>query len=340
VTGAPPGVDLVLAGANCSDPSYAVVSGPPDTIFRGQGPRARWRQVGPSLLGDPASGQADQTSVSAMLRTHDGDVFASTFIGGIFRLAANGTRFTHIKGSPPTIYAMVQGPGASGPLYAGGEYGQMWTSTDRGAHWRSLPPLVAGRPDDVVTRLAIDRKGRLLAGLGILEQGDLPAFHAPGVYMSTDRGRSWQPADTGLTDPATTGFLGGGSGLLLADDGHTQALRWNATMTRWTPAATLEGPRPGYAWNPRSLAVVATRPNTAYLATFEGGVFRTRDAGRSFVNIGMRGSSVESVSATLRGEVVYAVRRVLPAPNHLAPDSHLWARVGDLGQVPARCATG
>ena len=148
------------------------------------------------------------------------------------------------------------------------------------------------------------------------------AFGGGGVYRSTDGGRTWNKADTGLPGPDPNGLAVDPTGVVYAaftagvymssDGGSTWAAvnhglpsTPDARVLAIDPSApgtlyvgidrygVYKSSNAGQTWRPasagltakavRALTVAASRPRTLYVGTENGGVFRSTDGAQSWV---------------------------------------------------------
>jgi hypothetical protein len=136
-----------------------------------------------------------------------------------------------------------------------------------------------------------------------------------GIYRSLDRGTTWQPADTGLTDTsqfkiasiefspvvpgrvyAAAGNSGSGGGLLESDDsGQTWAVRSTVPQFAGGDTPGIAGLPPSH---PRSTGhLLAIDPaGTIYAATFSAGIMRSTDGGTTWTTLGLAGQHLRSIA--------------------------------------------
>ncbi len=145
--------------------------------------RERWAATTKGLEG---SGRVNRFLVSPT-----GTVFAGTSKGGVFRwdavkaswsvVAANGMPLVATYGGQgrSPVNALIQNDGA---LYVGTEHGVFTVATDAGAD-ATWSPLTKGLIEPLVTSLAIDRRGNLVAG----------TVNGAYVIAPTAAGAEWAP---------------------------------------------------------------------------------------------------------------------------------------------------
>ena len=133
-----------------------------------------------------ASGPQEEASVSGLIVSSWGDVYATSKIG-IYRLAPDAPAWTLVNSVPPE--ASVDRDGIriaerNGTLYLVFSNG-VFTSKDRGETWRKL----GGRP-----------KGRAL-GLAITDDALYLGLRAgEGIFRSTNGGKEWSPLNNEIAD--------------------------------------------------------------------------------------------------------------------------------------------
>ena len=127
-------------------------------------------------------GLGDVRPVTAIHRTSAGQQYVGTE-DGIFRWSAAGRAWEPLSFSLvlPTIFAVVTDARDPAAVYAGATDG-LWRSPDRGQSWRRWGTGLEGV---TVTRLAVSPVDRQVAFAG--------TRHA-GLYVTGDRGATWQPA--------------------------------------------------------------------------------------------------------------------------------------------------
>lgn len=175
-------------------------------------------------------------------------------------------------------------PGTSG-------WGIVWESLDRGAAWQPIATIADGTNILDATWLA---DGTL--AVAALQQG---------IFRSTDGGRTWVPADTGLPDqnvralaahPTNAAVLWAAMGSAQTESGVTAGGVWKSTdgAASWQPSSngldltTSVGVGPDFAPRYLVLAVAPTDPDvllTSNLAYGAEGVFRSTDGAASWTEV-------------------------------------------------------
>jgi len=186
---------------------------------------------------------------------------------GIFQKPANGA-WEHIGYAHPFIMALDYDPRDPATLYVAAGNGLI-RATDRGRTWKILTSYDVTELRDV----AVDRNA----------PGTIYFSHTAGIRVTHDGGATWHPADHGLrrkytealrVDRKSAGHLVAGTedGLFSSNDGGNS---WTRAGAAGFQVLRLEqSPHDPCLW----------------LATTQGGgVFISRDCGRSFENLGRTG---------------------------------------------------
>jgi photosystem II stability/assembly factor-like uncharacterized protein len=153
---------------------------------------AQWIQTGYPL-----------SSVSC-LAAKEGNLFAGTWGGGVYRSTDGGGNWTAVNNGLPApfyggyVYSLAVVPSTSGNgtnLFAGMEEGGIWRSTDDGDSWTWVYPLgVLGEHDLSIYRLGV--AGTTIVA-GARQQGS-----ANGIYRSDDDGVTWTRSSAGFATAA------------------------------------------------------------------------------------------------------------------------------------------
>jgi photosystem II stability/assembly factor-like uncharacterized protein len=175
------------------------------------------------------------------------------------------------------VRTLAGDPSRSNFVYLGTTDGHIFGSEDGGRHWQLLGLAGAAR-NAIVTAILVDPRDSdvLFASIWTREkQGE-----GGGIYRSTDRGRSWQPA--GLIGHAVRAFVAAPSdpNILVAGalDGVFRSRDAGKNWEMITPANDPE------LRNFDSLAVDPQDPDTIYVGTFHL-PWKTVDGGRDWAAI-------------------------------------------------------
>jgi photosystem II stability/assembly factor-like uncharacterized protein len=217
--------------------SLAIAPGEPQTVYAGTG--------------------------GGVFKTTDGGATWQAANGGLFGEETAGDRGHRLLEG--YVYSLVVDPRDSETVYAGTFRRGLLKTTNGGASWQSLAPRMVGPvvldPNDPET-IYVGSVGAAVGG-GRAESG---------ISMSTDGGRTWQPAglsganvDALAVDPEHPEILYAGTaeGLLKSSDGGNT---WRA--------GGLKGWVSGVKIDPE-------RPTTLYAAT-SSGVHKSTDGGRTW----------------------------------------------------------
>lgn len=295
--GIPAQAGVAAAAVALGDPQvvYLAAYDPPG-LHRSDDGGASWQNVGQRL----------EALAPLAIAAHPGDpdlVWVGTMAGG-YRTTDGGQSWQPMAGLPSVpLYALAVGLDGE-TVYAGGEATGIWRSDDGGRAWAESQ--AASGPDTVLS-LAITPDGRVLAGtagqgvwtsedggeqwqpdgselahahvshLTVVNRGRSYALAEGNLYVSDDRGQSWQriasPEFEALSlaaEPGPSGrlYLGSkGMGLAVSQDGGRS---WD-----------LVGSELGHA-DITVLVVDPVTPGRAYLGTRHNGLHRTDDGGASW----------------------------------------------------------
>jgi ligand-binding sensor domain-containing protein len=181
----------------------------------------------------------------------DGTVFAGTE-SGVF-----------IQG-PDSIWTRVSPPGKVFSLvvdtddfvYAGVEHQAMFRSNNGGAIWVQVADQFLV-PNECLCSIVVLPDGRLMAA----------ALLARGVWLSADRGESWDPMD-GIENEIVTDVSASSGGILVASGSTGRVFMLDSDTGRWTLLAPM-APEPV-----RSVALLGTDPDTVlFVGTENTGVY-------------------------------------------------------------------
>ena len=222
-----------------------------------------------------------------------GPLFAQLKVG-LFRLDAPG-EWREIQrpfkdGEPAKIDGVVWDKDSPKKLYAFSA-SSWWRSEDGGRTWAkpemkgpSMKDMMKGRLDEPQFQSLVQ------------DPGDAKTLYAgswsnrePGtaVFKSTDGGKKWQPAGTGITSDSVKLLRAASPGILFAACGKEGIFRTADGGKSWSAV------RPGEILD---LAVDPSKPDRLFAGTKEG-LFRSTDNGATWSRVtqGLKGDEVEAV---------------------------------------------
>jgi photosystem II stability/assembly factor-like uncharacterized protein len=205
----------------------------------------------------------------------DGSIFAGT-TNGLFYSSDNGINWetTDLTGWDCPINAVVTN--SAGYIFAGGDDGWLYRSTDKGQKWGQLKI-------GYIYSLATNLKGHLFAGC------------SSGMFRSTDNGSNWDQLNAPVSniniikiDSSGQIYVGGYDGGLLCstDNGNN----WKQLMPKSTTGI---------------ITAVAINSAGVIFAGADSGAFRSIDNGVHWdkINGGLNSNGVNSLITTSRGYV-------------------------------------
>ena len=198
------------------------------------------------------------------------NIFAATRTNGVLRTTNNGTSWGAVNiGLTDTGISALAVLGTN--LFAGTYYSGVFRSTDNGSHW-----LATKLVHTYVTAFAV---------IG----PNIYAATADTVFLSTDNGVSWSPANTGLPgNTYVTHFAVIGSNLFAATAGGVFISTNNGSSWALT----------GLLASTRSLVV---NGSNLFAATSYDGVYRSTDSGVNWspINVGLPTDTAVSAFALI-----------------------------------------
>jgi photosystem II stability/assembly factor-like uncharacterized protein len=261
--------------------------------------------LGIGSWGPPRGPEGGVIAAIAVDPKHPAILYAGALAGGFFKSTDAGTTWRPLDVDPT---AAVRGALAVDPrnprvVYAGSGHG-VFKSTDSGATWRSASTGLFRKPREPrewrlaegwVTRLAIDPR----------RSSTIYAATYGGLFKSINGGRTWRPANAGLTvtirsrtvprlvealaidrsDPSTiyaaTAVFGDFRiGLFKSTDGGRL---WRA-VSAGLPRESIH-----------ALAVDPRRPGTVYAGT-RSGIFKSVDAGSTWIELGLKARGTTAIA--------------------------------------------
>jgi choice-of-anchor A domain-containing protein/uncharacterized repeat protein (TIGR01451 family) len=280
------------------------------TVGGSGGGSGNWNYVGTFLSGE---------MILALLDDNQGNMFAGTLGGKIYKSTDGGTSWVRINENMNAIYIWTLVKNSSGDLFAGTELGIFKSAS--GTDWN-----ITSLSDKDVRTMKIDNLGNIFAGVW-----------GYGVYKSADDGLTWLPRNSGLISVAVHSLTISGSsiyaatldlGLYKSTDGGESWMNTSLDyMYVWslgkTSAGTLfagtygnglyRSTDNGDSWHKINNLVasfiyhiVVDNDNNIFVSSWTGGVFASSDNGDTWNGLGMPGARVSSLMANGSSSYIYA----------------------------------
>jgi photosystem II stability/assembly factor-like uncharacterized protein len=201
----------------------------------------------------------------------------------------------------------------------------VYASSDRGESWQPLAALPGGALAVTAITTGFPQPTSIYAAVIKDIDDDFEPLPGPTLYRSDNGGQTWAPAGEGLPEGTTALTRERASGRLYAgsadgvyrsqDAGATFQLRRSGLVATVLYALAADPARTGHlyagtessyyesrdggdSWHAgglpdgvsvSALAIDPTRPDTVYAATYDNGIFKSRNAGRTWrpVNLGL-----------------------------------------------------
>lgn len=248
--------------------------------------------------------------------------------------AISSTRWTLIGPEPtsapynsPTVAgrvaALAVDPTNANVVYAGAAGGGVWKTTDGGVHWT---PLTDAQPSLAVGSIAIDPSNHSTVYVGTGEEnfsGD--SYYGAGILKSVNGGSSWTQIKGPFVGPfSPDGYDGGGRiGAIAVEPGNSAVilaavempLGFNGNLTgvyrtedggtTWTAVLPPNQNPPPYFHYGTAALFDPSHGNVAYAALYHDGVYKSLDAGQTWVHVNGTGSHI--LPSTNVGRIVLAI---------------------------------
>jgi hypothetical protein len=170
---------------------------------------------------------------------------------------------------PPDVMSLAVDPSRPGRVYAGTNFGGVLRSIDGGKTWRTANRGLPAAPYFPGARVFLPIVSLLVDP--VAPRTVYAALAGTGVFVSRDGGGRWRRFAPGLTEPRVESLALAGRTLYAATAAGVYASDGGA----WRPAGLRE------QWL-EAVEVDRKRPLTIYAGSLKGGVFTSRDGGRSW----------------------------------------------------------
>ena len=229
----------------------------------------------PTSAPKPHAGLPDDPSLRSMLSIvalsvgKGRTIYAGTFGMGIYRSEDRGASWTAANAGLADKFIMCLTTASDGTVYAGTLRGGVFRSRDEGKTWQAI--------NDGLTRMQV--KAVMIAG------NDVYIGTGGGVYRMTVGKDRWTEVTIGLEEILVHAVVMDSDSTLYAGTSGKGVMRWNAKAAKaamgWAPVTggltDHEGLRENFV---RVLAI--DKYDTLFAGTFDGGVYRSRDSGRTW----------------------------------------------------------
>ena len=242
-----------------------------------------------------ASADIGNTSIQALAAGSGGVIYAGSFGMGIFRSADRGGSWTSANQGVTDPFVLCLTTGKDGAIYAGTFRGGVFRSRDGGKSWQ---PVNKGLKRLEIKALMMDAKG-LYAGTG------------DGVYLLNAAQDQWKVVSTGLDEILVHALARTDDGTLYAGTSGKGVHSYKERSTGWTRLR--QGLRDHEGLVENFIRVLAVdKEQGVYAGTFDGGVFRSGDAGKTWLPISraLPNDSIRGLISNERGVYVATGRGI------------------------------
>lgn len=234
-----------------------------------------------------ASADIGNTSIQALTAGSGGVIYAGSFGMGIFRSADRGGSWTSANQGLTDPFVLCLTTGKDGAIYAGTFRGGVFRSRDGGKIWQ---PVNKGLKRLEIKALMMDAKG-LYAGTG------------DGVYLLNAAQDQWKVVSTGLDEILVHALARTDDGTLYAGTSGKGVHSYKERSTGWTRLR--QGLRDHEGLVENFIRVLAVdKEQGVYAGTFDGGVFRSGDAGKTWspISRALPNDSIRGLISNERGD--------------------------------------
>ena len=242
-----------------------------------------------------ASADIGNTSIQALAAGSGGVIYAGSFGMGIFRSADRGGSWTSASQGLTDPFVLCLTTGKDGAIYAGTFRGGVFRSRDGGKIWQ---PVNKGLKRLEIKALMMDAKG-LYAGTG------------DGVYLLNAAQDHWKVVSTGLDEILVHALARTDDGTLYAGTSGKGVHSYKERSTGWTRLR--QGLRDHEGLVENFIRVLAVdKEQGVYAGTFDGGVFRSGDAGKTWspISRALPNDSIRGLISNERGVYVATGRGI------------------------------
>lgn len=235
------------------------------------------------------------TSIQALAAGSGGVIYAGSFGMGIFRSADRGGSWTSANQGLTDPFVLCLTTGKDGAIYAGTFRGGVFRSRDGGKNWL---PVNKGLKRLEIKALMMDAKG-LYAGTG------------DGVYLLNAVQDQWKVVSTGLDEILVHALVRTDDGTLYAGTSGKGVHSYKERSPGWTRLR--QGLRDHEGLVENFIRVLAVdKEQGVYAGTFDGGVFRSGDAGKTWLPISraLPNDSIRGLISNERGVYVATGRGI------------------------------
>ncbi|MCI1278511.1 MAG: hypothetical protein LKG23_05950 [Nitrospira sp.] len=242
-----------------------------------------------------ATADIGNTSIQALTVGTGGVIYAGSFGMGIFRSADRGGSWTSANQGVTDPFVLCLTTGKDGAIYAGTFRGGVFRSRDGGKSWQ---PINKGLKRLEIKALMMDAKG-LYAGTG------------DGVYLLNAAQDQWKAVSTGLDEILVHALARTDDGTLYAGTSGKGVHSYKERAAGWTRLR--QGLRDHEGLVENFIRVLAVdKEQGVYAGTFDGGVFRSGDAGKTWLPISraLPNDSIRGLISNDRGVYVATGRGI------------------------------